>query len=180
MAPVPRFWGSGFNYDAGSTVMTTAAICAPREFSWGSSNYRGEQYDSDLGLYFLRARYYNPNTGRFMSRDPEDGIPTDPRSLHKYLYAGGDPVNAMDPTGRFLTEFAAMMRRSARATFVFTTSLAVPLVGCLGGIALVIDGILTHDDLARDGGILLTAVACFGVADVVWGLVPKIAKMLFP
>ena len=35
--------------------------------------YRGEQYDSDLGLYYLRARYYNPNTGRFMSRDPEDG-----------------------------------------------------------------------------------------------------------
>ena len=35
--------------------------------------YRGEQYDSDLALYYLRARYYNPQTGRFMSRDPEDG-----------------------------------------------------------------------------------------------------------
>ena len=46
------------------------------------------------------ARYYNPATGRFMSRDPEDGERTDPASLHKYLYAGGDPVNAMDPTGR--------------------------------------------------------------------------------
>jgi RHS repeat-associated protein len=33
----------------------------------------GEQYDSDLALYYLRARYYNPNTGRFLSRDPEDG-----------------------------------------------------------------------------------------------------------
>jgi RHS repeat-associated protein len=62
--------------------------------------YRAEQYDSDLTLYFLRARYYNPATGRFMSRDPEDGERTDPASLHKYLYAGGDPVNAMDPTGR--------------------------------------------------------------------------------
>ncbi len=30
--------------------------------------YRGEQYDSDLGLYYLRARYYNPLAGRFMSR----------------------------------------------------------------------------------------------------------------
>jgi RHS repeat-associated protein len=62
--------------------------------------YRGEQYDSDLGLYYLRARYYNPNTGRFLSRDPEDGDPTDPKTLHKYLYAGGDPVNGLDPTGR--------------------------------------------------------------------------------
>jgi RHS repeat-associated protein len=60
----------------------------------------GEQYDSDLGLYYLRARYYNPNTGRFMSRDPEDGKPIDPKTLHKYLYAGGDPVNRIDPRGR--------------------------------------------------------------------------------
>jgi len=35
-----------------------------------------------------------------MSRDPEDGYANDPKSLHKYLYAGGDPVNGMDPTGR--------------------------------------------------------------------------------
>jgi RHS repeat-associated protein len=60
----------------------------------------GEQYDPDLGLYYLRARYYNPNTGRFLSRDPEDGDPFDPKTLHKYLYAGGDPVNAIDPTGK--------------------------------------------------------------------------------
>jgi RHS repeat-associated protein len=62
--------------------------------------YRGEQYDSDLALYYLRARYYNPTTGRFMSRDAEDGVPTDPASLHKYIYAGGDPLGAIDPTGR--------------------------------------------------------------------------------
>jgi RHS repeat-associated protein len=62
--------------------------------------YRGEQYDSDLGLYYLRARYYNPLTDRFLSRDPEDGIDTDPKTLHKYVYAGGDPVNLADPTGR--------------------------------------------------------------------------------
>jgi RHS repeat-associated protein len=61
--------------------------------------YRGEQYDPDLGLYYLRARYYNPATGRFLSRDPEDGKPLDPASLHKYLYAGGDPVNRIDPLG---------------------------------------------------------------------------------
>jgi len=62
--------------------------------------YRGEQYDSDLGLYYLRARYYNPVTGRFLSRDPEGGKPIDPKTLHKYLYADGEPVNGIDPTGR--------------------------------------------------------------------------------
>jgi hypothetical protein len=35
-----------------------------------------------------------------MSRDPEDGQLNDPKTLHKYLYAGGDPINAIDPTGR--------------------------------------------------------------------------------
>jgi RHS repeat-associated protein len=46
------------------------------------------------------ARYYNPNTGRFLSRDPEDGNAKIPATLHKYLYAGGDPINRIDPTGR--------------------------------------------------------------------------------
>ena len=80
--------------------MTTAAICATREVSWRPSFYRGEQYDSDLALYYLRARYYNPQTGRFLSRDPFDGNRGEPKTLHKYLYAGGDPVNRIDSFGR--------------------------------------------------------------------------------
>ena len=46
------------------------------------------------------ARYYNSLTGRFLSRDTESGKPKDPKSLHKYLYANGDPVNRLDPKGR--------------------------------------------------------------------------------
>jgi RHS repeat-associated protein len=75
--------------------------------------YRGEQFDSDLGLYYLRARYYNPNSGRFMSRDPEDGKAKDPKTLHKYLYAGGDPINAVDPTGKGIIEYVWTNVRSA-------------------------------------------------------------------
>ena len=84
--------------------MTSAAMCATREVWRWPSFYRAEQYDSDLGLYYLRARYYNPLRGRFMSRDPDNpplrdanGIPIDPKRLHKYLYANGDPVNGLDP-----------------------------------------------------------------------------------
>lgn len=62
--------------------------------------YQGEEWDPDLSLLYLRARYMNPLTGRFASRDPEDGWLTNPITLHKYLYAGGDPVNGGDPTGR--------------------------------------------------------------------------------
>jgi RHS repeat-associated protein len=62
--------------------------------------YRGEQYDSDLALYYLRARYYNPAMDRFVSMDPENGSEDDPATLHKYIYAQGDAVNGRDPLGR--------------------------------------------------------------------------------
>jgi RHS repeat-associated protein len=96
--------------------------------------YRGEQYDSDLGLYYLRARYYNPATGRFLSRDPEDGNAKDPASLHKYLYAGGDPVNAMDPTGRDLVSTVILYVRSVVTAFVEQKGICLAM-GVLSAIA---------------------------------------------
>lgn len=117
-------WTSGFyGYDGMGSVRqltnVTGAVTDSYEYdAFGNSFtisgttpnsylYRGEQYDSDLGLYYLRARYYNPVTGRFMSRDPYDGNNILPISLHKYLYAGGDPVNRIDPSGKDdLAEFA--------------------------------------------------------------------------
>jgi uncharacterized protein RhaS with RHS repeats len=47
--------------------------------------YRGEQYDSDLSLYYLRARYYNPATGRFLSRDPGKSGTTAPDATRNDL-----------------------------------------------------------------------------------------------
>ena len=61
--------------------------------------YCGERWDSDLGLYYLRARHLNPGTGRFMTMDTFEGAQTDPVSLHKYLYAHANPVNRVDPSG---------------------------------------------------------------------------------
>lgn len=63
--------------------------------------YRGEQFDPDLGLYYLRARYMHPGTGRFWTMDRFDGFIEDPLSLHKYLYAHGNPVTYEDPAGLF-------------------------------------------------------------------------------
>ncbi len=61
--------------------------------------FNGQHYDSATGLYYLRARYYRPGLGRFISQDPADGDGMSPVSLHRYLYAGGDPVNSADPSG---------------------------------------------------------------------------------
>ena len=89
--------------------------------------YCGEAYDEALGLYYLRARLMNPLTGRFWTADSYEGVNRDPGSLHKYLYANGNPVNAWDPSGRFsLTE--VMISVAARVT-VF----AIRNPGLVGG-----------------------------------------------
>lgn len=62
--------------------------------------FAGERLDSGPGLYQLRARYYSPSLGRFLSRDPADGRLASPSSLHPYLYANGDPIDYRDPSGR--------------------------------------------------------------------------------
>ncbi|MCL0035754.1 RHS repeat-associated core domain-containing protein [Thermodesulfovibrionales bacterium] len=90
--------------------------------------FTGErQFDEADGLVFLRARYYDPSIGRFISRDPWTWGPDDPRILmtsghpanpiikrivltigatnpqfqHPYVYALNNPVNLIDPSGLF-------------------------------------------------------------------------------
>src|SRR5208282_1620441 len=66
--------------------------------------FAGEQYDPALALYYNRARYFNSATGRFWGMDTEDGQDRDPLSLHKYLYAEGNPVDNLDPSGNEIDE----------------------------------------------------------------------------
>ncbi len=61
--------------------------------------YCGEQWDADLGFYYLRARYLSPGMGRFWTMDSYAGENEDPLSLHKYLYGAAGPVNGYDPSG---------------------------------------------------------------------------------
>ena len=76
------------------------------------------------------ARYYNPATGRFMSRDPyepklrgPDGTPIDLRKLHRYLYAGADPINIIDPSGQMLTETVLKITAAIVATTLVVESI---------------------------------------------------------
>jgi len=90
-----------YDYDAfGNKVNSTGTT--PNNYL-----YRSEQYDADLSLYYLRARYYNPTTGRFLNVDPEAG-----EGQRRYEYVAADPVNGMDPTGNeALTEFLLLQFR---------------------------------------------------------------------
>jgi RHS repeat-associated protein len=60
----------------------------------------GQQWDSGEGLYFNRARYYQPSLGRFIGEDPILGKNYEPITLNRYLYAHKDPVNITDASGK--------------------------------------------------------------------------------
>ena len=61
--------------------------------------FAGEQFDKNLEDYYLRQRFYDPGSGRFLRRDTYEGRLNEPITLHKYLYANANPVNGIDPSG---------------------------------------------------------------------------------
>ena len=61
--------------------------------------YCGEYYDKETATVYLRARYYDPDIGRFMSRDSVTGKNEDPLSLNLYTYCANNPIYYSDPTG---------------------------------------------------------------------------------
>ncbi len=63
--------------------------------------FAGEARDSVVGLDYLRARWMDTDSGRFVARDGFEGVLNSPVTLHRYLYVGANPVNDLDPNGNF-------------------------------------------------------------------------------
>ena len=61
--------------------------------------YCGEYFDAETGTIYLRARYYSPSTGRFISRDSFAGSNNDPLSLNLYTYFHNNHISGTDSTG---------------------------------------------------------------------------------
>jgi RHS repeat-associated protein len=129
-----------YDYDAfGNVVGSTGATA-------NVYRYQGEAFDAETGLYYLRARYYDPVAGRFLSVDQMAD-----QGQHPYAYAGADPVNGHDPTGtQDIIEYAL-----AAAMF---KSMFAPVVGmreditCLWG--------LTKSIMSNPLGLLHRVAAC--------------------
>jgi len=88
----------------------TGAVTAVREWSpYGEEvggaqaglGFTGEWFDANVGLTYLRARWYDGTIGRFTQVDPWEGDPWRPLSLQPYQYASVNPVNRIDPSGLY-------------------------------------------------------------------------------
>jgi RHS repeat-associated protein len=67
----------------------------PQSTNTGRFQYTGQTWLPEVGLYYYKARLYNPSLGRFMHTDPM-GYKDD---LNLYAHVGNDPLDKMDPTG---------------------------------------------------------------------------------
>jgi RHS repeat-associated protein len=130
-------------YGAGADAVTGAPIntaSAANNAALTAFGYDGEQVDADTGLVYLRARWYDPANGRFLSTDPHPGAMKNALTLNDYAFVNGDPINYVDPSGKFfglsganisvsligtLTTFAAPALYAAQR---FATAINVPLL----------------------------------------------------
>ncbi|MDP2183083.1 MAG: RHS repeat-associated core domain-containing protein [Actinomycetota bacterium] len=91
---------AGYRYDPWGRVIEA--------IDWNSSGlaarqplrYRGYYHDTETGLYYLPARYYDPAVARFISVDPAPPKAGSPVSLNAYVYVGDSPIMFLDPDGR--------------------------------------------------------------------------------
>ncbi|WP_353055066.1 RHS repeat-associated core domain-containing protein, partial [Bacillus thuringiensis] len=137
---------ANYEYDAWGNVLKsdTKGIAADNPFG-----YAGYMYDKEIGMYYLIARYYNPDHGVFLSVDPDPGDEDDPVTQNGYTYGDNNPVMMTDPDGHkawknsvkrhwYATKSGAKAGAKAWAKSYTDIAKAVPkivagLTGYLGG-----------------------------------------------
>jgi len=107
--------------------------------------FTGEPLDPNSGFQDHRARWMDPSVGRFATVDPWRGSRFEPATLHRYLYAGADPVMNIDPTGRNFTiggmmlavvSFSILASNAILQPRSFTEGVQATLVGAIVGVML--------------------------------------------
>ena len=90
-----------YTYDAWGNPLTTTGSMADTLGKLNPFRYRGYVYDTETGLYYLGSRYYNPETGRFISADGYVSTGQGIAGNNMFAYCGNNPVFRTDKNGDF-------------------------------------------------------------------------------
>jgi RHS repeat-associated protein len=100
-----------YSYDGFGNIRNSSGSDSAASILGGDFRFQGQWLESESGLYYMRARDYDTNTGRFISRDPVDLIDTEPESFDPYQFVYDNPYIFTDPTGAFtLSEINAAQK----------------------------------------------------------------------
>ena len=91
-----------YTYDTWGKVISISGSLASTVGEKNPYLYRGYRFDSETGLYYLQARYYNPEWGRFLNADNFGGDTGSLLSHNVFAYCMNNPVNLSDPSGHFI------------------------------------------------------------------------------
>ncbi len=93
---------ASFHYDGfGNIRLSSGSQASLDPVLGGDFRFHGEWLDAQTDLYHLRARYYDPQVGRLLSRDPVEPARLRPETLNDYAFAFSNPYLYSDPTGLF-------------------------------------------------------------------------------
>jgi RHS repeat-associated protein len=84
---------NNYQYDEWGNILTS------NETVSNPFKYAGEVYDDETGLYYLRARYYDPSIGRFINEDSVEGQVDNPLTMNLHTYCYNNPILHVDPSG---------------------------------------------------------------------------------
>ena len=129
--------------------------------------YRGYYYDEETGLYYLKSRYYDPETGRFLNADDISYLaPETINSLNLYAYCGNNPVMRIDENGNAWWDWllGIVVIVAAVGLSIMTAGLATPISAALGGglFGSIVGGAVA--------GAVGGAIASFGISVATQGM----------
>ncbi len=129
--------------------------------------YRGYYYDEETGLYYLKSRYYDPVTGRFITIDDISYIdPETINGLNLYAYCGNNPVMRIDENGNAWWHWivGVLIVVASVALSVVTAGIAAPITAALGSGLL---GAIVGGAVA---GAIGGAITAFGISVATQGI----------
>src|SRR5262249_12794508 len=128
-----------YGYDAwGNIVMNSGSVPISGAGPINTYSYTGREYDAESGLYYYRARTYDPVDGRFLQKDRLQGELINPSTQNLYAYALNNPLIYTDPGGnQVAVEYAFILtapsiQQQAASLIGFLQGYAVPNLSFIG------------------------------------------------